>query len=606
MPVSDSPPVAKKMKPSLRNFLVVTVFGAMALLLLLRGYGYYTNDQSAFLHIADAVAATGRPVAAMSDGAYFGNFHPPLMVITLGILIKYTSVFLAPAALQMICIALSLLLLLSAQKRFTQDLHAFGPAVSLASLFILLPLTHECFLFLDIDNTVLVLWGALLLYALSRYSNRPAWYGICGLVFAAGFWCKLTTPLLVIVVWAVLDVLRSRTKRNVLNVLLTILIAAAVFSVSYFLYCRFSNLPATLPFTITFGKFTSEIHGASSPFARLGNALRSMYFDAHWFTPVLFLLAVLSTVRKMKEIKNGLTIEAYTYFFFWAIWIGYTFFIPTSDLPRYKYGALPFLLFVLWEDFYRFANGFSWKEAWGIACGTSLLFFVLPDFATSGQFHELHYHSFGILKIPFQYDPPWFVDFLHSASRISKVHWYAFPFRPFLFCAHYFSCAVVYFAIIYLTLYSAVAAGIRRTLHRRVWTVAVLVWSVMFLQDLSREYQLFYDAGRTGFPQTVSYLKNNLKPGEQFLGYKDLAFYVHHFSVALYRWEGNRLIDTASIDTISRNLSIRYVAYCNGDFYGNDRPLSRYLKEHCDLVFTAGDYLVWKFRSDRPSFISAF
>jgi hypothetical protein len=133
-----------------------------------------------------------------------------------------------------------------------------------------------------------------------------------------------------------------------------------------------------------------------------------------------------------------------------------------------------------------------------------------------------------------------------------------------------------------------------------------LVWSVMFLQDLSREYQLFYDAGRTGFPKAVSYLKRNLEPGEVFLGYKDLAMYTHHLSVALYLWKSCRVIDTTFIDTTARNRSIRYIAYCYNDIYECDRSLSLYLKGHCDLVFSEGDYLVWKYRQNVPPVTPAF
>lgn len=563
--------------------LVLVLF----LILAYRGYGYYPSDQI-------SPPETGGPTAFAIRSQ---NPHPPLLMVALWAAQSATGFFLAPVLVQQACLCAALLLLLAAQRRSLLRKPALRERGALVLLFFLIPFTHQAALFIDIDNTLLVAWGALLLWTLCAGLPPVRAAAVTGAVFALGLWCKLTTPPAVFLMWAGV-LLAADWRGNWRRVLGGGGVAAILFSATYFPFCHWAHVSAGLPFQLTFGKFFSHLGGGGAAL-RLGNALRTLFIDQHFFSFVLLPLALVNTaadLRRFSGRRRDLP-ELFPCLFFWGLYLGYTVAVPTMYLPRYKFGLLPFAVWWLWPAWMEFLGEVTRKKALGLAAAALLLVFLMPDLPTSAHQWELRYHSFALFPGHARYYPEWFMQALGALGGWAKGHWYGLPFRGLGYVTYYFSWLGIALLFIHLAAAGLVKRRFGNSWRNGFFAVGAAVWAALFVQDQSREYQLFYSAGTRGFPETVAYLRENLEPGEEFFGWKDLAFYTGRPSCDLSTWSKGVRADTGRIDSISRLRPLRYLAYLEDDYYKGDTALAAYLERRFTLEKRIFDYRVYRRKS---------
>lgn len=608
----------------------VLLCAGMALLLGFRAYGHYVDDQADFLLHARELAGKGRLAQALPDaGEIPGNFHPPLMLLLLGLLVKVSGILLAPALLQTACTFGTLFLLLGLRGRGPEAEPAGNRIFASALFFFLLPFTHQGFLFLDIDNSLLPLWGALFIRVLTGEReaggagaegspDRPLRFAVrLGLVFAFGFACKLTTPLAVLAVWAPLNLLRRPDRRGLLETLAVPLVAAAVFLPAYAAACLAMDLPFAYPFQLTFSKFFS-VSQAAGPAARLGTALRSVFWDIHWFSALTLAVVLAKTVADLKSfpwkagIRENLP-RLHPLLFFWALYLGYTLVIPTLWLPRYKFGLLPFLFWWLKDDFIRLAavrpgRSLGIARSAGIArLGAlialgAILSLALPDLATSATLHEFRFHSLSPLApalAGLPYYPEAIAEWIGRLEATTRGSLLQAPVSAFRFALHF----LTWVGLASILAAAAAAVALRRMPGRvpggvlgGLLALATVSWACRFAQDMRRDYALFYCAGSTGFAEMADTLSARLGPGEVFLGRKDFGLYTGRPFIQLYRYGPSGMeADTSRLASLLADRPIRYLVYKQGDPY-RDPGFLDFVGRRFDPDSRVGDYVLWRSR----------
>jgi hypothetical protein len=529
-----------------------------------------------------------------------GNFHPPLIGLLFGIFVKISSIFLAPVLLQQCALIATFFLLYKlAAGKLPMD---YKTSAGFLVLYFLSPFTHESVLFLDIDNTLLVVFGALFILVQSIPARPIPKSILLGAVFAFGFWSKLTTPAIVLATWIVLEIIRKPGLSTVVNSLFTIGAAALLFFATYLPFCFLQQLDWKYCFISNVSRFTGQTHESFTLSVLIGKTLRAWFYDLHWFS---FLFVPLVLVKSALDIRNAVVkragfISLYPMLFFMAIYLAYSSVFTTPYyMPRYKYCLLPFFVWWMMEPFCAFWNSLRRRDLIWLGAAGLALSFVLPDFPTSAAHYKFWYHSFSLIKIPVFYYPESLTKALLSVSAWSKGNILLFPLRCILFIVYYLTVP----GILLLLLHVAVVFGVYKfRFHdslNAVFAVCIPLWISIFIMDSSREFQLFYDAGATGFPEAVRFLKERVAPNETFLGYKDLAAYAERPFEALYYYRGGtRVIDTTWIDSVNKAHNCRYLAYVNDNIY-DDPALKAYASRNFLREFRFGNknflqYSVWE------------
>jgi hypothetical protein len=610
---------AVQMKSILKNNAVSIIICFVGFsLLAFRGFGYYTNDQTAFTVIADAFSKTGKIIAYPEDNSlpYFGNFHPPGLILLLGIYIKLFGLFLGPMLLQLTCLAVCLSTLLAVQR----TLWSLSPPIAetnqaqmrkkeqhaLCGLFFLVPFTHQSALLIDIDSSVLVTWGGIFLFAhfwlVKKNCSLLRTIVVMGAVFALGLWCKFTTPLFVFLSWALWITLTSPSRRRgIAAALATALVAGTAFLSTYVPFTLAQKLPMWECVNLAAHRFKGQLFTGSGFVRFFGDALRSMFYDMHWFSFLFFPMVIVLTALQFRDfsfsrqwIKLKLPL-----FSFWAVFIGYTFLLPTSQyyMPRYKYGLLPFVVLLMLKPFFEFISTLKKGTVVVLVMAAVTCVFVLPDFPTSSAHLKTWYHWFSLAPLQFQYYPHYHLRLIEQAAALSERWVWLVPVRAAMFVIYYLSIPII---VIFLVHCIAVAAAffINHSIVRSMWLVILPLWASMFIMNMSREYQLFYDAGIQGFKETVNFLRAHLAPGERFLGYRDLVVYTGHQAFCLYRYnDGLRRLDTVRIDSLIHTNGLRYCAFQDADIYKADTAFRHYLTAYFDTSLKYRDYLVVRHRA---------
>jgi hypothetical protein len=599
------------------NALSIIICFAGFTLLGIRSYGYYTNDQTAFTLIAQAFSQTGKIIAYPEDNSlpYYGNFHPPGLILLLGIFIRLSGIFFGPMLFQLFCLAACLFGLLGVQrisysncsphtaqsriKNSKDEQHA------LCALFFLVPFTHQSALLIDIDSSVLIAWGSLFLFLhywlIKKKCGLLLTGTIMGIVFTLGFWCKFTTPLFVYFSWALWIILVSRHRiKGVVIALIAAATAALSFLATYIPFAVAQGLPVWSCFHLAADRLKGRIFSENGMTRFFGEALRSIFYDMHWFSFLFLPLAILLTLVQLRGfsftrqwLHSKLPLLA-----FWTLYIGYTFILPTSQyyMPRYKYGLLPFFVLLLLKPFIVFISKLKKRDRVTLGIAAVFLVFILPDFPTSSAHLRLWYHSFSIAPVSFYYYPEIHMQMMRHLADISETTVWLLPFRAAMFAIYYLSIPVILIFFVHCAIVGLLF-WINRSIIRSLWLVILPLWISILIMNMSREYQLFYDAGIQGFKETVEFLRKNIAPGERFLGYRDLTVYTGHQAFCLYRYDdGKRRLDTIRIDSLTQANGIRYCAFPDVDIYKTDTSFHHYLNSHFDTAFAFRDYLVLRHR----------
>jgi hypothetical protein len=582
------------------KYSVVLLAVSLFIILGYRGLGYCLDEQAELMLYSRTFAESGKLICYLSTPPLYCNIHPPFLVSILALFIKLSNIHLAPALVLLSCSAATLWLLLKRKKLCFQSKNCNASSISVVLLFFLIPLTHESFLFIDIDNSILPVWAALFLLAIQYEGKWPRNFTLfLGAVFAVGLWCKLTTPIVVFLIWAFLQMLAKPTFATLAKTLLVAFVASALFSLTYFPFCMFFHQPALYPFEITFGKGVSEVSGILNLSARAGAILRSIFLDVHWFTPVLLFIFVLKTIKDFKNVewksRDFRSIEAAMYI--WGIYLCYTIAVPTAYLPRYKFVLIPFLVSWLSNDFHEFLVKTKPRRLLmivGAGIGSSL---VLPDLGTSASTFQLYFHNYSPLKYWLQglpYYPDSLTSLLEHLSNLSQATLFQYPVEAFRFVLYFMTWVGI--AYLLLTLFILFVINFKvRNATTSLYLIATFVWSCQFAMDMRRDYDLFYCPGTKGFEEIISVLKSKLEKDESIIGNREFSAYTGNPFHQLNQWgDRERSIDTTRLQNLVALHRIRFLVYLNRGDAVNGIAFKEYLGQNFVLQSQIGDYFLWR------------
>jgi hypothetical protein len=228
--------------------------------------------------------------------AHYGMWHPPAYEYALA-----TAVLVAGdhnwayRSVGLLCLLASLVIVWRLSRVIAP--RAPGPVRALAvALPLLSPLVMEGSLFVDLDNTTLLV---SLVLVIGRFLRPGDPYTIARVVELSLLLCltllsKLTTPFVLMGCLALYAALRPQPLKGVLSVVVASVMGVVLFAILYWTYCRLLSYPARFMFDFSYLGKRDLYNSAKS----LRNVLFASRWIFVWFSPVMAVLFVLVTWRR--------------------------------------------------------------------------------------------------------------------------------------------------------------------------------------------------------------------------------------------------------------------------------------------------------------------
>jgi len=352
--------------------------------------------------MAQAIVESGKPVVAAEDShkvrflqdlqidpyPMVGAWHPPLYQYALAgtMLVAGDDTTNGLRIVGVLGLLASALLLLMIAREVTPRWRLVGGAA--AGLLILHPYAIQGSLFLDIDNTIYAPLALLAMWLAIRFSSAagPLSGGqvlALGSALALVTWAKMTTTIAfvsVLIVWWLLT--RRPFSRAISEALAFIATGAALFTITYALWCSATDIPFSFTFDVTFAQKTNRL---------LGDwwlADHAAHWHLRWFGAALLVLALVYLVDMVRSFIATRRPRELDLLFLFGIGVLFNYILvsPTDGTYQGKYAfpALAALLLpVVWmllRERREKADGAQWLGAAAIGVLAAAL---MPDVTTS-------------------------------------------------------------------------------------------------------------------------------------------------------------------------------------------------------------------------------
>lgn len=325
-------------------------------------------DEIYFVIAADHLAHGGRPITRVkADAARFASaelssrpltaeqdtgyalWHPPLYIHLVAMVFRIVGTGAAQARLiglgSLLATILATYLLSEAVFHDRADRRAIGLLAAL--LFAVNPLAIQGALVVDIDNTLLTpaLLLALLAIVRSLDGARATRDLSVGAIFAVVFWIKLTTPVGLLLAFAIFLAAREGIGVALRRTTTVASVGVAGFLVTWTAYAGVEGLPAIAPFEHLLGSFVSAGPNGSLPTVarEVGLALARVGL---WASPFLLLLWGMTLARRASELPSARALASEDLLHLTAAIVLVAYLVvgrTTFGFPRYHYPVLPLL-----------------------------------------------------------------------------------------------------------------------------------------------------------------------------------------------------------------------------------------------------------------------
>jgi 4-amino-4-deoxy-L-arabinose transferase-like glycosyltransferase len=361
---SDTPPRPKRLAGNWKGTPYwLLLAGTLALGFYLVNAVHFAKEplrieESEWPPMAKAIYETGEPVInydethrvrydenlEVDQGQMIGAWHPPLYLYTAGaamvVLGESPNRIRAVGMVSFLC-AVVLMLLIA--REVTPRWRLIGGVAAI--LLLIHPFAIQGSVFLDIDTqlyaavVMLAIWTAIRL-AKRQEALGPAQVLAIGATLALVTWTKMTTTIVLVGVLAAWWVLSRRPfRRSLLEAVAFVATGAALFYVTYSLWCRLTDTPFSYTFEVTFAQKSDRL---------LSNFLvveHAMHWHLRWFGAALLILALIYLVDLLRNLvaERQLRPLDLPYLFGLGVLVTYVFLSPTDGTYQGKY-AFPALV----------------------------------------------------------------------------------------------------------------------------------------------------------------------------------------------------------------------------------------------------------------------
>lgn len=446
---------------------------------------------------AAGIAVLGQRVAEDSSETVLEIAHPPLYPILLAH--AFTIFGESAAAGRMIgvlCLILTTALLLPIAKQI------FGPqrAPMIWSIAVAItavnPYMVQYAMLVDIDTSILTLFMICTIYFFIRHlqinSRRDLIFA--GIALAASFWAKeMTPPVLIIAIFFFLWI-HAGFKQALQKTAALTAIGLGLFTLTWWIFCEATNVPPG-----SFVEFTILQKGArAAPFSRPMSAFLKIKSMLFWLSlPVLLLFfyyagARLKACCRSKRLERQDFLLVYTGLMFFYTMI----YIPSSTdnwMLKYDYPAMPMMVLAASAGTSRLIKNLSLKNVAAV---------MIAAVSISG------FYSLCDLEDPL-------IGLAANTVRLRSLS-SAILFSPLLlmlivckWCGRPLSWARA----------AAMAAGL-----------AVLPMNAYTTIKQTADYTTspsWDNYGEKGLAETIAYLAERVKPGDELAVRKDIGYYLN-------------------------------------------------------------------------------
>lgn len=328
------------MKNKLSLLLILGIISIYLILVILQIHKLFVGDEVDFVRAAEGIVTTGKPIyTGANNKTYIGLWHPTLYVNILALSFRFFGVHDWSA--RIVSVAFTLLTLLVVYL-ITKHLNFSNFSKVLAIfIFLLNPLIVQGSILVDIDNSALMFFITLFVYAYLKLDKTMKNLVLLAILFALTLWTKISTPPVLILGIFIYHVLNREYRDALLESTIIGFIGCFLFLITWFSYCAFLDLPFPQPFihNISYLSHGDSLHYILTHLWGFKNIL-------FWATPFFLLLILAISQSRMKFycknrkliVVDFLVIVGLLIFFEYLIVGSY----QTADFPRYFIPMMPF------------------------------------------------------------------------------------------------------------------------------------------------------------------------------------------------------------------------------------------------------------------------
>lgn len=277
----------------------------------------------------------------------FFNIHPPLYVYALAAVFKIFGPTTQAARLfGLLCvITTAFLVYLIFKEIFGHDKEV---AATLASLFYISnPLIIQGSLFLDIDNTILTALMMLFTFLYLKWQSkiRLKQFLVLGVILCFIFWCKATTPLVIIAAIFLFQIIAGNIKKSFYHTIVISFLGIGLFIVSLWIYCHITNNSYFLSYIFAPFTLAKDKQLSGTLFFSLLTIFKICLRLTLWLSPFLIVLVIGGLVGIIKKIKQNKIYEPALFLIIYAsiIFTVYLYVGGSHIFPKYQVPLMPVL-----------------------------------------------------------------------------------------------------------------------------------------------------------------------------------------------------------------------------------------------------------------------
>lgn len=324
-----------------KNFLIILFIIFYFVLVIPQITGLFVSDEVDFINAARGVVTSGIPIYEGAGNVMkIGLWHPTLYVNILATSFKLFGVHEWSARIISVIFTLLTLLVVYLIMKYLAFLD-FSKVLAI-SIFLFNPLVVQGSLLVDIDNSVLMFFIALFVYAYLKLDReKPKNLLLLGILFAIALWAKIPTPPVLILSILIFHTLNREYKKGLQETIVIGLVGGTVFLTTWILYCDFFDLPFLQPFIHNIGYIgvgTNKMHFLLTHLWGFKNIL-------FWATPFFILPILIISINRAKIYLKNRKLEAIDFLVIVGLLIFLEYLIvgsyQTADFPRYFSPMMP-------------------------------------------------------------------------------------------------------------------------------------------------------------------------------------------------------------------------------------------------------------------------
>lgn len=328
------------MKNKLSLLIILGIVSTYLILVIPQIHKLFVGDEVDFVRAAEGIVTTGKPIyTGANNKTYIGLWHPTLYVNILALSFRFFGVHEWSA--RIVSVAFTLLTLLVVYL-ITKHLNLSNFSKVLAIfIFLLNPLIVQGSILVDIDNSALMFFITLFVYAYLKLDKTMKNLFLLAILFAITLWAKISTPPVLILGILIYHALNREYRDALLESTLIGFIGCFLFLITWFSYCAFLDLPFPQPFihNIRYLSHGDALHYILTHLWGFKNIL-------FWATPFFLLLMLAISQSRIKFYCKNRKLIAVDFLVIVGLLIFFEYLIvgsyQTADFPRYFIPMMPF------------------------------------------------------------------------------------------------------------------------------------------------------------------------------------------------------------------------------------------------------------------------